>query len=449
MDVIIIGNGITGITAARTIRKLSNYNITVISAESDYFFARTALMYVFMGHMRMKDLYPYEHWFWSKNKITLVRDTVSGIELKSKKVFTSSGKSLPYDKLVIATGSIPAKLNIPGETFEGVRSFYALQDLEYVEMKSRYIHHAVIVGGGLIGIELAEMFHSRNIPVTMLVRESGYANNFLPEEESLMVNTHIRKHGIDLKLDTSLKEIKSDPSGHVASVLTSSGEDIPCQFVGVSIGVQPNIAWLEDTNIEVDKGILVDEFLQTNLTDIYAAGDCAQLKLPSPERRAIEPLWYAGRHMGEYVAQSVCGCSRKFDQGIWFNSAKFFDIEYQVYGNIQTSITDDQATLYWQHPTLEKSVRINYTPDAVIGFQGMGIRLRQDVCEKWIRTNSKIESVLATFELALFDQEFSTNYAIALRETYHALTGTTITPLAKRSINQVKTFLKNLENSFL
>ena len=161
MHIVIIGNGITGISCARNIRKLSDHHITVISAESKHFYSRTALMYIYMGHMRYKDTKPYEDWFWEKNRIDLLHDRVSVIDTTEKKLQMEKGEIISYDKLVIATGSASNKFGWPGQDLPGVQGLYNLQDLILLEANTKNINRAVIVGGGLIGIELAEMLLSR------------------------------------------------------------------------------------------------------------------------------------------------------------------------------------------------------------------------------------------------------------------------------------------------
>ncbi len=136
MKIVILGNGIAGITAARHIRKRSDYAISVISDESDYFFSRTALMYVYMGHMRFKDTQPYEDWFWEKNRITLLRARVERIDFQEKKLFTIKGEAIAYDKLLLAVGSKSNKPGWPGQDLDGVHGLYHLQDLEAMERHS-------------------------------------------------------------------------------------------------------------------------------------------------------------------------------------------------------------------------------------------------------------------------------------------------------------------------
>ena len=263
--IVIIGNGISGVSAARHIRKLSDRRITIVSAESDYFFSRTALMYVYMGHMKFEHTQPYENWFWKKNRIDLKNGYVERIDSQNKQLLFSTGEQLSYDKLIIATGSNPNKFGWSGQDLDGVMGMYHKQDLEQLERyapNNKVCKRAVIVGGGLIGIELAEMLHSRHIPVTFLVRESSFWNNVLPEGESAMINRHIRENGIDLRLGVNLKEIKADENGQVKSVIIAeTGEEIDCNVVGLTAGVSPNISFLNNSQIETNRGVLVNRYL--------------------------------------------------------------------------------------------------------------------------------------------------------------------------------------------
>ena len=454
MHIAILGNGISGITAARHLRKNSDHEITVISAESDHFFSRTALMYVYMGHLRFEDIKPYEDHFWKKNRIKLVNGLVIDIKYDHKTLYFNDDTTLRYDKLILATGSRTNKAGWPGQDLDGVHGLYSLQDLGALERHSEGLKKAVIVGGGLIGIELAEMLHSRNIPVTFLVRERSFYDMTLPPEESAMINRHILEHGIDLRLDTGLKEIWGDRTGKLKLIVTSKGEKIECGFVGITTGVRPNIDFLHFTPIEYDRGILVNEYLETSVPDVYAIGDCAQLRSPSPGRRAIEPLWYTARKMGEVVAHNLLtslpspftlhSSPQKYDPGVWFNSAKFFDIEYQVYGDVRADPPANHHSIYWEHPDGKKSIRIVYDENEgqVLGFNLMGVRYRQEVCEKWIREKTQIEDVLTNLSLANFDPEFFREYEREVIQYYNIQTGKHLRATARRSLARVLDFLK-------
>lgn len=443
MNIVIIGNGISGITAARFIRKLSDHQITVISSETDHFYSRTALMYIYMGHMRYEDTKPYEDWFWQKNRINLVRARVTNINYEDKALLMEDGSSMAYDKLILATGSATNKFGWPGQDLERVYGLYSYQDLEAMERFSNDLQKAVIVGGGLIGIEMAEMFHSRHIPVTMIVREESYWNNVLPPEESQIVSRHMLEHGLDLRLKTELKEIHDDGNGNANAVSTIDGEKIDCGFVGLTAGVHPSTDFLKGGALKLNKGIVVNEYLQTNVKDVYAVGDCAEQESPKAGRKGVEAVWYTGKMMGECVAYNVCGKRIAYDPGIWFNSAKFLDIEYMVYGEVPPLIPDYMTTLYWEHKDGRKSVRINYHKEEghVLGFNLMGIRYRHEVCEKWIRDKAKIEEVLTHLGLANFDSEFYKQYEGEILRMYNQQTGKNLELKTKRGLQKVLAFL--------
>jgi NAD(P)H-nitrite reductase large subunit len=410
MNIIIIGNGITGITCARNIRKKnSDATITVISDESEHFYSRTALMYIYMGHMKYENTKPYEDWFWSKNRINLIQATVNYLNTVDKSIELEDSRILNYDKLVLATGSIPNNFGFPGEDLNGVQALYNLQDLAKMEKNTSNISSAVIVGGGLIGIEMAEMLHSRNISVTMLIRENAYWANVLPQQEAQLIGNHLNKHGIQLKFNTELQEIRTIDQVNVHSIVTKQKETIDCQFLGITTGVKPNIKFLKNSSIEIEKGILVNEFLETNIPDVFAAGDCAQFRFAKNGEAPIEQLWYTGKMQGETLANTICGNKTTYDRGIWFNSAKFFDLEFQTYGKVLAEITPEQESFYWAHENGKISFRANYNKSdrSIIGFNFIGIRFRQVIAEHWIREQKEIEYVIDNLKQGWFNPEFS------------------------------------------
>jgi NAD(P)H-nitrite reductase large subunit len=406
--IVIIGNGISGITAARNIRKSSNDNITVISGETEHFFSRTALMYIYMGHMKYENTKPYEDWFWKKNRIELVKDCVEKVDSESKKLILRNRGNFKYDILIIASGSKSNKFGWPGQDLKGVQGLYSFQDLELMEQNSKGIKHAVIVGGGLIGIEMAEMLLTRKIGVTILVRENEFWSNVLPIQEANLISRHVRSHHVDLRLNTELKEIQSDGNGKVKSIVTNKGETIDCQFVGITVGVSPNIDFLKGSGIATKRGVLVNEFLETNVPDVYALGDCVERKYDLPGRRNIEQVWYTGRMMGEVVAQTICGEKAKYEPGPWFNSAKFFDIEYQTYGNVWNELKSNEMEFYWEHTSGVKCVHVVWDKitNQFLGINTFGIRMRHECFDKWLREKRSIDFVMEHLVEANFDPEF-------------------------------------------
>ena len=422
--IVIIGNGISGVTTARHIRKLSDKKITIVSAETDYFFSRTALMYVYMGHMKFEHTQPYEDWFWKKNRIELKKGYVKNIDTTSKTLHFAEGDTLQYDKLVLATGSKPNKFGWPGQDLDGVMGMYHKQDLENLEKyapNNKVCKRAVIVGGGLIGIELAEMLNSRNIPVTFLVRENSFWNGVLPDGESQMINRHIKNHHIDIRLGFNLKEITPDDNGKVKSItITETDEVIECDVVGLTAGVSPNIDFLKDSGIELGRGIKVNRFLETSVVDVYAVGDCAEQHEGINGRRPIEAVWYTGRMMGETLAQTICGNRIQYNPGHWFNSAKFLDIEYQTYGWVFSKPRENEAHFHWKHSDDTKCITVNYNTEtnAFIGINTFGIRMRHETFDRWLTEQRDVDYVINNLAEANFEPEFYKTFESEIQSAF-------------------------------
>jgi NAD(P)H-nitrite reductase large subunit len=441
--IVIIGNGIAGITAARHIRKLSDKKITIVSAETDHFFARTALMYVYMGHMKFEHIKPYEDFFWKKNRFHLVNGFVTKVDYKSKKIVLANSESLAYDKLIIATGSKPNKFGWPGQDLKGAQGLYSKQDLDALELHApnkEVCSRAVIVGGGLIGIELAEMLRTRKIPVTFLVREESFWNGVLPKGESEMINEHILEHHIDLQLGTNLKEILSDENGHVRAIVTDKGETIECNLVGLTAGVTPNIDFLKDSGIELDKGVKVNRMLETNIPNIFAIGDCAEQHEAIGNRRPVEAVWYTGRMMGEAIAQTICDNPTPYNPGHWFNSAKFLDIEYQTYGWVfsERNIKPYEEHFHWRHKDEKICITISFHKEtkAFLGINTFGIRMRHEMMDRWLTENKSIEHVIAHLQDANFDPEFYATYEASIVAKYNEQFKASI-GLKKKSLKRI------------
>lgn len=420
--IVIIGNGIAGIAAARNIRKLSDSEIIVISSESTYFFSRTALMYVYMGHMRLEDTMPYEPFFWKKNKIELVADHVISVDPEGSKLHMKSGNEIGYDHLIIASGSKPNFIGWKGQELKGVQGLYSKQDLEALEENTKGIKSAAIIGGGLIGVELAEMLLSRGIQVHFIIRDELFWGTVLPEPDASLLMHHFEKHkGLIMHYEEELDEILGDQAGVVSAIKTKKGTVIDVQFAGLTIGVVANIQFMENSGIETNRGVLVNEFLETSIPNIYAIGDCAELRNPMPGRRPLEQVWYTGRMMGETVARTITGSRTQYKPGYWFNSAKFFDIEYQTYGTVDAVLPDTQLSFVWQYPSKELLMHFVFEKDSgrFMGVNTYGIRLRHELFDLWLNEKKSVDFVLENLASANFDPEFYKTFEKEIISSYN------------------------------
>jgi NADPH-dependent 2,4-dienoyl-CoA reductase/sulfur reductase-like enzyme len=391
-----------------------------------------------MGHMKFEHTQPYENWFWKKNSIDLVNGFVTKVETSKKKVLLANGAEISYDKLVIATGSKPNKFGWPGQELEGVQGLYSKQDLDNLEKfapDKEACKRAVIVGGGLIGIEMAEMLRSRKIPVTFLVREKSFWNGVLPAGESALINEHILEHHIDLRLDTNLVEILADENGRARAVTTDKGDTIECNVVGLTAGVTPNIDFLKNSGIALGRGVKVNRLLETSVNDVYAIGDCAEQHEAIGNRRPIEAVWYTGRMMGEALAQTLCKKPTEYKPGHWFNSAKFLDVEYQTYGWVfsERSKKDHEQHFHWRHEKEKICITIAFDKKSklFLGINTFGIRMRHEIFDRWLTEKRNIDHVMKYLKDANFDPEFYRQYEDEIVTKYNMELGTNIIPKKK------------------
>jgi len=419
-EVYIIGNGVAGSTLALNLSATDSFRVHLISDESDFFYSRTALMYLYMGHLTAQQTEPYERNHWEKSGVNRIRGRVFALDRNAKTLayrdVEGNTHQKTYDILVLAMGSLPRFLDWPNSTLKGVSGLYHLKDLEAIEAytESTKCKEAVIIGGGLIGVELAEMVHSRGIHTTMVIREPHFWSSVLPDSDAQLVQKHIEAQGIHILTESEVSRFSSADGQHLSGVQLNSGKELRAQFAGVCIGVTPNTRFLSESGLTLNEGVVVDEYLQTSDPSIYAIGDCAELKHPNAERRAVEAVWYVARQMAETLSKHLIEGATAYEQKHWFNSAKFFDLEYQTYGQVSTSSKrkNSEQHFHWHSKNQYKGITLSYSAHdrQFLGVNTFGIRLKQSVFEQWLNASESVDTVVAQLDRAHFDPEFSKMY---------------------------------------
>jgi NADPH-dependent 2,4-dienoyl-CoA reductase/sulfur reductase-like enzyme len=406
---VIVGNGVAGATAALAIRAREPHpEITLIGGESDYFFSRTALMCAFMDRLSRRELEPLERSVWKRERITLRRGWVRDLDARRQRVTLDSGESLSYSRLLLATGSEPVRPAWDGldRVRGGAAHFVSLQDLDACERLARSARDAVVVGGGLIGVELAECLVWAGLRVTFLIREPWYWSAALDEREAAMVAAHLRARGVDVRTGEEVAAVECDSSGCVRAIATTSGAALPCAFLGIAIGVRPAIGWLRgvSTPPELSQGVRTDSGFRTSLDNVWAAGDCAEILLPDGSA-LVEQNWYSARRQAELAARSICGEPVVYRPPVPFNSAKFFGIEYTSAGQT-ANLPPGARQFYARIPRREASIRVVDHDGAVCGFSMLGSRWDHRLLVRWIEERRPLEWVAAHLREAQFDGEF-------------------------------------------
>jgi NADPH-dependent 2,4-dienoyl-CoA reductase/sulfur reductase-like enzyme len=259
----------------------------------------------------------------------------------------------------------------------------------------------------------------------MLVRESHFWGNVITPAESERITAHARSHGLVVRTAAELSHIEGDSAGQAVAIHTTLGERIPCQVVGITTGVQPNVDFLRGSDLLIGKGIVVNDFLESNIAGVYAAGDCAEIAHPMPGRRSIEPVWYTGRMMGEALGATLAGVRTPYRPGPWFNSAKFFDMEYQTYGQVQPRPGPEHAHWHVSLPGHNRFATVAYHPDTLLfhGINAFGIRLRHAYFHDALRRGDSVTKVVGGIHDACFDGEFSTPWHKVFKEAFTRDTG--------------------------
>lgn len=430
MKFVIVGNGVAGVTCAFKLRELNpSSEILIISKESDYFFSRTALMYVLMNQLNRRDLEPFEREVYEKKQIKLLKAEVTDINASEKKIILGSETSISYDVLVLATGARPnffpwrgleldaAKMNGESNLDSGIVHFVSMQDLDICEKLVDTTRKAVVVGGGLIGIELAESLQHRGIDVTFLVRENTFWPVALGEEESEIVSREAKRHGVNLVLNDEVLEVEKDSKGRVSRVKSAKGLSIECDLLGICIGVRPNVDFLKSATSapKIRRGFLVNAYLQTSLPNVFACGDCAEIlpieninfDLPPSTPGLVELFWYSAKRQGERVAENICLKPRKYSSPIFFNSSKFFSVEYTTVGDYNTTASFNSSLVVRSSRT-NAMLRIVFNKETlrILAINVLGARVDHELIMQWIDAGLSIEAFFQRFKESQFDVEF-------------------------------------------
>ncbi len=326
----IIGTGIAGISAAQTLRSLEpKADVTLVSEDPHGFYSRPGLAYYLTGEIPETQLFPNLKKGKQKLDVQYVIGRVIRIDPPSHALETNPGKVLRYDRLLIAAGAKSVPLDVPGGDLQGVVKLDDLEDVRNILSLIRRSKTAVVVGGGVLGIEMVEGLAAQNVKVHYLLRGDWYWSNVLAEPEARMIERNLVHDGVSIHHRAEIVEILGK-KGKVTGVRTSNGELIPCNMVAVGIGVRACIELALAAGLKTDRAILVNEYLQTSDPDIFAAGDVSQIYDPLTGRSSIDNLWSPGRKQGRTAALNMAGQVEVYQRTVAVNVL--------LLGNVMTTI---------------------------------------------------------------------------------------------------------------
>ena len=276
MKHVILGNGPAGVIAAETIRKRSaSDQIVMIGAEDLPPYSRMAIPYLLMGNIQESGTYlRKDPQHFDKLNIEQIHGHVDAINSERKELQLQGGARISFDKLLIATGSVPVQPPIPGIHLPGVHSCWTMEDARAITSIARPGTRVLQMGAGFIGCIILEALASRGVRLTVVEMGDRMVPRMMTELAGGMIKDWVQSKGIEVFTGTRVEEITS--SGSALSVKLSNGKVLEVDLVISATGVKPNMACLKNSGIEFHTGVLVNEHMQTSHPDIYAAGDVAE-----------------------------------------------------------------------------------------------------------------------------------------------------------------------------
>lgn len=341
---LIVGNGVAGTTAAENVRKQDKEGkITIVTDEDFPFYWRLRLNEYLAGDITEEALAAKKAQWYGDQRIDLkLKTLIAGADPNEKVVFTEDKQRLSYDSLLIATGSHSFIPPIKGSEKEGVFALRNIQDARGISVWAKNIEDVVLIGGGLLGLEAGNALLKLGKKVTVVEFFPRLLPRQLDVDGAQRLQKVMEKMGFSFRLGARTQEISGNDQ--VTGVLLEGGESIPSKMVIISAGVRPNLELAEPLGLENDKGIKVDEYLRTNQTDIYAAGDVAEF------RGMPYGIWPAAMEQGQIAGTNMAGGNLVYKGTTMANSLKVAGVDLASAGNIDAEnekesrvVTDDKV----------------------------------------------------------------------------------------------------------
>ncbi len=329
---VIVGASAAGVGAVEAIRKVDPVGpIMLISEEVCADYSRPMISDLVSGKADIQKMKCKTDSFWMENNVeTRLGKKAVSLNLTEKTVSLEDGEKVAYEKLLLATGGKPFVPKMEGQDKDGVFTFTNISDAQCLAAKidSTHAKNAVVIGAGLIGISVTEALTKRGLKVTVVELQDKILSLLLDAKASDIVEAVIRKAGVNFATGQSVQKIigKSDNNGVVGGVILTKGDQVPCDLVIVAIGVIPRIELVAGTSMKLNRGIVVDNFMQTSVPDVYASGDVAEAYDFILNQNRLLPLWPLAVLEGRVAGYNMAGAKTSYEGGTNMSSLKYFGI---------------------------------------------------------------------------------------------------------------------------
>jgi len=335
---VIIGDGIAGSSAAETVREADpDADVTVITDEGEALYNRILIKEFAKGKLPEAPISIHDPDWYAERDIDLQLNThVTGVDTDAHEVHTHSGDVYEYDTLLVATGGTPTQLPVENSDADGIHHFWTFEDARAIKENAEASEKGVVVGAGLLGIDLAAISGAQGLEAHYLMRGECWWRYALSTEGAEIIHDALRDIGVTPVFDSGVDHFETDDEGHVTAAVDPNGERFEANFVGAAIGLNFNTEFLRETDLELDDGIVTDEHMRTNVEDVYAAGDITQFHDVVLGERAQNGAWGSAKEQGSVAGANMVGDWEEPEETFeWVSSYSIthFDFPFLSFGH--------------------------------------------------------------------------------------------------------------------
>lgn len=356
---VIIGASAAGMSAATAIRELdSRGHIIVLSMEQEMPYFRPMIPFLISGKKSESDMALMGSGPYKGTEINICTKTrVTSIDTENKTVSVSDAKAIPYDKLLIASGSNPfIPPEIEGIHSEGVFALRTLADAKKVAARAAKTRSVIMLGGGMLNLKTAFALLERGLKVTLVVYSDQMLSQMMEPDDTALIRKALDRAGLKILTGCGVKNILSDKNGVKGTVL-SSGKEIDGEMVLIGKGVLPNVDFLDKTKIDIERGVETDECTATNITDVYAAGDVAVTFDSLTGNKIVTGLWTNAVEMGRCAGRNMAGKQTRYFGAVGIlNATQVADVPFVSMGIVHTRGTNYETHISETEKTYRKLI---------------------------------------------------------------------------------------------
>ncbi|MFB6105357.1 MAG: NAD(P)/FAD-dependent oxidoreductase [Halobacteriaceae archaeon] len=341
---VILGDGIAGSSAAETLREENpDADITVVTDEGEPLYNRILIKEFAKGKLPEAPISIHdEDWYDDRNVDLRLNTLVTDVDTEAHTLHVHDGEDIAYDKLLVATGGTPTQLPVPNADADGIHHFWTFEDARRIKDHAETAENGIVVGAGLLGIDLAAICAAQEVDAHYLMRGDCWWRYALSEDGAEIIHDALREKGVDPVFGSGVEQFEVDDEGHVTGATDPNGDYYEGEFVGVAIGLNFNTEFLQGSGVERDDGIVVDEYMQTSAEDVYAAGDITRFYDTILGDHEQNGSWGSAKQQGTVAGKNMAA-DGEVEAFRWVSSYSIthFDFPFLSFGH--PTIGDDEA----------------------------------------------------------------------------------------------------------